>query len=61
MRAIRVRGRAFGISRADMLPRLARGAIRPVIHQAFSFPQVADAHPVMEADAKFGKLVVEVS
>jgi len=46
---------------ADVLPLLASGAIRPVLHQVFPFARVPDAHRVMEANANFGKLVVEVS
>jgi len=45
---------------ADVLPLLGRGAIRPVIHRVFPLARVADAHREMEANANFGKLIVEV-
>jgi NADPH:quinone reductase-like Zn-dependent oxidoreductase len=45
---------------ADVLPLLASGAVRPVIHRVFPFAEVAEAHRVMEANLNFGKLVVEV-
>jgi putative PIG3 family NAD(P)H quinone oxidoreductase len=46
---------------ADVLPLLERGALRPVIHAVLPFGAVAEAHRIMEANANFGKLVVEVS
>ena len=46
---------------ADVLPLLERGALRPVIHAVLPFSAVAEAHRIMEANANFGKLVVEVS
>jgi len=45
---------------ADVLPLLERGALRPVIHAVLPFDAVAEAHRIMEANANFGKLVVEV-
>jgi putative PIG3 family NAD(P)H quinone oxidoreductase len=46
---------------AEVLPLLAQGTLRPVIHAVFPFDAVAEAHRVMEANTNFGKLVVEVS
>jgi putative PIG3 family NAD(P)H quinone oxidoreductase len=45
---------------AEVLPGLTEGALRPVIHAALPFTAVAEAHRVMEANANFGKVVVEV-
>jgi NADPH:quinone reductase-like Zn-dependent oxidoreductase len=46
---------------AEVLPLLASGTVRPVIHAVLPLGAVADAHRTMEANASFGKLVVEVS
>ena len=45
---------------ADVLPLLASGAIKPVIHAVLPFTEVAEAHRLLEANATFGKVVVEV-
>jgi putative PIG3 family NAD(P)H quinone oxidoreductase len=44
----------------DVLPLLASGAIRPVVDRVFPLDAIADAHRTMEANATFGKLVVEM-
>ncbi len=42
----------------DMLPMLADGAVRPIVHEVFPFSAIADAHRAMEAGEPFGKLVL---
>jgi putative PIG3 family NAD(P)H quinone oxidoreductase len=42
----------------DVLPWLAGGAVRPIVHQVFPFAAIADAHRAMEAGEPFGKLVL---
>jgi len=49
--------RHFG---AEVVPLLADGTLRPVIHEVLPFDRVAEAHRIMEANENFGKLVVEV-
>jgi putative PIG3 family NAD(P)H quinone oxidoreductase len=49
--------RHFG---AEVLPLLADGTLRPVIHEVLPLERVADAHRIMEANENFGKVVVEV-
>ena len=44
----------------DVLPLLAVGTIRPVVHATLRFDRVAEAHRLMEANANVGKIVVEV-
>jgi NADPH2:quinone reductase len=45
----------------EVLPLLAAGAIRPVMHAVLPFSSVAEAHRLLEANATFGKVVVEVA
>jgi len=45
----------------DVLPLLAAGTVRPVVHTVFPFDRVADAHRLMETNANVGKIVVEVA
>jgi NADPH:quinone reductase-like Zn-dependent oxidoreductase len=42
----------------DVLPRLARGDVRPVIDSIFPLEQLPDAHRRMESNQSFGKIVV---
>lgn len=42
----------------DLLPLFANGTLRPVVDQAFPMASAAEAHRRMEADAHFGKLVL---
>lgn len=45
---------------AEVLPLLARETVQPVIHAVLPFAEVAEAHRLLEANATFGKVVVEV-
>jgi len=54
------KGAAVAAFATDVLPLLASGAVRPVVHHVFPFTDVQEAHRIMEANANFGKLVVEV-
>jgi putative PIG3 family NAD(P)H quinone oxidoreductase len=49
---------AFGL---EVLPLITEGAVRPAIHAVLPFTSVAEAHRLMEANANFGKLVVETT
>jgi putative PIG3 family NAD(P)H quinone oxidoreductase len=42
----------------DVLPRLARGEVRPVIDSIFPLEQLPEAHRRMESNQSFGKIVV---
>ena len=48
--------RAFA---AQVVPLLARGAVRPVIDRVFALDKLADAHAYLESNASFGKVVIE--
>jgi putative PIG3 family NAD(P)H quinone oxidoreductase len=48
---------ASGFAR-ELLPLLADGTLRPVIHELLPMERVAEAHARMERDATFGKLVL---
>jgi putative PIG3 family NAD(P)H quinone oxidoreductase len=43
-----------------VLPHFGEGRLRPVVDRVFRFDDVVDAHRLMEGNATFGKLVVEV-
>jgi NADPH2:quinone reductase len=42
-------------------PAIAKGAIRPVIHQVFPLEQVQPAHRLMESSTHMGKILLLVS
>ena len=44
----------------EVLPWLARGALRPTIDSRFALADVAEAHARMESNASFGKIVLDV-
>lgn len=44
----------------DVLPLLAAGAVRPIIHTILPLARVAEAHRLMEANANVGKIVVRI-
>ena len=50
--------RAFA---SEVVPLLARGAVRPVVDSRFELSQIADAHRHLESNATFGKVVVRVA
>jgi len=45
---------------ADIIPRLERGELRPVIDTVYPLAQVADAHRRLESNDTTGKLVLEL-
>ncbi|MFV0259293.1 MAG: NAD(P)H-quinone oxidoreductase [Acidimicrobiales bacterium] len=45
---------------AEVLPRFADGALRPVIDRRFPLDEIADAHRYMATNANVGKIVVDV-
>lgn len=45
---------------AFMLPRLSSGALKPVIHQAYSWKEAEKAHQEMERNQNTGKLLLEL-
>ena len=47
-----------GRFRDQWLPLLAKGAIKPIVHAALPFAQVAKSHAMMDADENFGKIVL---
>ena len=50
--------RAFA---AQVVPLLARGAVRPVVDRVFPLDQIGDAHRYLESNATFGKVVIEIA
>lgn len=46
---------------ASVLPLLASGAVKPVIHATFPLAQAAAAHELMESSRHMGKIVLEMS
>ena len=44
-----------------VIPRIADGTIRPVIHAVFPLAEVAAAHQTMEESRHFGKIVIKMA
>jgi len=45
---------------AEVVPLLARGLVRPVLETAFPLAEVRAAHALLESNATFGKVVLEL-
>ena len=45
----------------QVVPLLARGAVRPVVDRVFPFEQVVQAHRYLESNASFGKVLLQLS
>jgi putative PIG3 family NAD(P)H quinone oxidoreductase len=45
---------------AELLPGFDKGRLRPVIDARFALDDMADAHRMMEANANFGKIAIDV-
>ncbi len=46
--------------RAQIWPRIARGEIKPVIHEVFDLADAAAAHALMESSTHIGKIMLKV-
>lgn len=46
---------------AEVVPRLARGTVRPTIDSRFPLDQVRQAHQRLESNETFGKVVLELA
>ncbi|MDE2571954.1 MAG: NAD(P)H-quinone oxidoreductase [bacterium] len=44
----------------EVVPLLARGAVKPIVDRTFPLARLADAHRAMEANVNFGKIVIEI-
>ena len=55
--------RAAGVPafRADMMPTIADGRIRPLVDRVFAFDELAQAQAYMEADRHVGKIVLRIA
>jgi NADPH:quinone reductase len=52
---------AVGAFERDVIPLLQGGALRPVVEAVFPRAEVAEAHRLMESDATFGKVVLDLA
>ncbi|AEI15187.1 NAD(P)H quinone oxidoreductase, PIG3 family [Flexistipes sinusarabici DSM 4947] len=45
----------------NVIPKVADGSVKPIIHKIFSIDDVAKAHKTMAEDTHFGKIVMKIS
>lgn len=45
----------------NVIPKVADGSIKPMIHKVFSIDEVVQAHKTMAEDTHFGKIVMKIS
>jgi len=45
----------------NVIPKVADGSIKPMIHKVFSIDKVVQAHKTMAEDTHFGKIVMKIS
>lgn len=60
-RSVAQKGAIADSLRASVLPWLADGRVRPLIHQTFPLVEAAAAHAALEADHHVGKIMLEVA
>ena len=54
------KGAVMGQLRDRVWPAIASGTIKPVIEKVYPIAEVEDAYALVESDATFGKVVLEV-
>ncbi|MFO1073120.1 MAG: NAD(P)H-quinone oxidoreductase [Geminicoccaceae bacterium] len=59
-RPVAEKGAIAAALEAEVLPLLAQGRVRPVIHATFPLAEAARAHALMESSAHIGKIVLTV-
>jgi NADPH:quinone reductase len=59
-RSVAQKGAIADRLRHTVLPWLASGSVRPLIHQTFKLTEAAAAHAALEADRHVGKIVLEI-
>ena len=60
-RSTEEKARAVRLFAAQVVPLLARGAVRAVVDSIYDVADVRAAHERMESNASFGKIVLEVA
>jgi NADPH:quinone reductase-like Zn-dependent oxidoreductase len=59
-RAVAEKGAIAASLARHVLPLLAAGRVRPLIHETFALARAAEAHAALEADRHVGKIALEV-